>query len=102
MERGFYYLEHTNIVVGNTAIVGSYLHYDYSAKEPSLNLSDEYYVERKQKITNDGFYLIGLPDDITFAQQIGVEFRKRLLSALGLPLLTCTILGVPSFKHSLA
>lgn len=80
-ELGVHWLEDDNCVLGNTTIVGSYLHYDYSAKDtigPASTLSDLYYQVNKKTVNNDGNYLVGLPEDKIFARQIGEKFIDRL------------------------
>lgn len=87
------YLEHENLVKNGVAIVGSYLHYDYSAAEiggladarikavfPDWT-RDEYYERKKKEVVNDARFLIGLPKDKDFAKEIGTGFQNRLLQA---------------------
>lgn len=86
-----HYLESENLIINDTAIVGSYLHYNYSTQDPeglavknikSSNLSsDQYYARYKKRVNNDGNYLIGLPDDKSFAAQLNKNFEKRILEA---------------------
>jgi len=79
---GVVWLEDDNFVFNEVALVGSYLHYDYSSKDtvgPNAGLSDDYY--RINKNIADIKYHIGLPDDKEFARQIGVKFRERLTNA---------------------
>jgi len=81
--RGFW-LERKNWSRDGIAIVGSYLHYDYSAQDktgPTSTLPHEYLAANKHRINNDGNYMKGLPDDKTFALEIGKSFRRRLLEA---------------------
>lgn len=80
-DAGCEYIENKVFMVGDIAIVGSYLHYDYSAIDtvgPCSQFTPEYFEENKYKVNNDGVYFIGVPDDRTFAKQIGVGFCKRL------------------------
>ena len=78
-----HWLETENYIDGKTAFVGSYLHYDYSAKDtvgPASLLPDEWYEQNRDKILNDRF-LKGLPSDREFAKKLGEGFRKRLQAA---------------------
>jgi len=78
------WLEGQNYVHKGIAIVGSMLHYDFSAKDtvgPASQLGIDYFIANKKSIINDGRFFRGLPDDITFSKQIGDAFRKRLVAA---------------------
>ena len=77
-------IEDNNFIIGDLAIVGSYLHYDYSAKDPigSLHyMSDEWYKDNKAFYNNDARFIKGLPDDIELANDIGQKFISRLRAA---------------------
>lgn len=81
---GINWLEHNNIYIDDIALVGSYLHYDYSAKDvvgPCAHLPNEYYSVNKHRVNNDGNFMTGLPSDIEFASQIGSAFQSRLTDA---------------------
>ncbi len=80
-KNGVHYLEHKNIVIDKLAIVGSYLHYDFSARDMSLALPPEYYISNKASIINDGVYISGIESDIEFAKTIGLSFKERLKEA---------------------
>lgn len=92
-EYGWHYLEHSNWIRDGVAIVGSYLHYDYSAADPegiAVNhiranfpdwTADEYYERMKKRVVNDAKFFRGLPNDRKFAKIIGQDFEKRLLTA---------------------
>lgn len=92
-DLGWHYLESKNWIQNGVAVVGSYLHYDYSAADPEgaavthirTNFpdwtTDEYYERMKQRVVNDAKYFTGLPRDKVFAKQIGDAFTKRLLIA---------------------
>ncbi len=89
----FHYLEDQNLIKDNVAVVGSYLHYDYSAQDTcgkAVNYIktkfsdlgfDEYYSLFKKRINNDGIYLRGPTTDKNFAEYIGNKFRSRLMQA---------------------
>lgn len=80
---GCHWLETLNFAIDDIAIVGSYLHYDYSAKDqigPASLLPDEWFQANKHRILNDRF-MKGLPSDIEFAKELGDHFRSRLLVA---------------------
>lgn len=92
-DLGWRYLENRNIIMNGVAIVGSYLHYDYSAADKEGIVAhhirsnfpdwtpDEYYERMKRKVVNDDKYFIGMPRDKVFAHEIGEKFRARLLEA---------------------
>jgi len=92
-EYGWHYLENSNWIKDGVAIVGSYLHYDYSAKDLKgaaanhINANfpdwtqDEYYERMKKRVVNDAKFFRGLPNDKKFAKIIGDNFEKRLLEA---------------------
>lgn len=91
--NGWTYLEQTTWIKDGVAIVGSYLHYDYSSADPegaSANFiranfpdwtHDEYYERMKKRVVNDAKFFRGLPRDKDFAKLIGDAFEKRLLAA---------------------
>jgi len=89
-EKGCHYLEQASWVKDGVAIVGSYLHYDYSAQDtegegvrlvrrsfPGLTMN-EYYERFKKRVNQDGNFLHGLTSDREFAAEIGQRFRQRL------------------------
>lgn len=81
---GAFWLEEKNWIHDGIAIVGSMLHYDYSARDsvgPASNYGTDYFIRNKKNIINDGRYFHNLPSDIDFAKTIGEAFRERLLSA---------------------
>lgn len=92
-EHGWTYLEDQNWIKDGVAIVGSYLHYDYSAADPEgvavnhirASFPDwtpaEYYERMKKRVVNDAKFFRGLPCDQEFAKLIGEAFEKRLLAA---------------------
>lgn len=92
-EAGWHYLEDSNWIKDGVAIVGSYLHYDYSAQDyagVAVNhiqanfpdwTTDEYYERMKKRVVNDAKFFRGLPRDKEFAQIIGDAFRQRLMQA---------------------
>jgi len=92
-EEGWHYLEQSNLIVNGVAFVGSYLHYDYSAKDkigaapdrikqnhPDMD-EDEYYERMKIQVVNDAKYFTGLPRDKDFAKLMGDAFIARLNQA---------------------
>lgn len=92
-DLGWHYLESKNWIQDGVAVVGSYLHYDYSAADPEgaaldhikANFpdwtTDEYYERMKKRVVNDAKFFTGLPRDKVFAKLIGDAFQKRLLAA---------------------
>lgn len=78
---GCVYLEHQSFIRSGVAIIGSYLHYDYSAKDKvgvCAGLDDKFYEINKYRANNDANYHIGLPPDQGFAKIVGDAFWKRL------------------------
>ena len=92
-DHGWHYLEDKNWVKDGVAIVGSYLHYNYSSADPEGAAAnhiranfpdwtpDEYYERMKKRVVNDAKFFRGLPRDQEFARLIGEAFEKRLLAA---------------------
>ncbi len=83
MDHNAKWLEFENYVIGDVAIVGSMLHYDYSAKDTvgiCAGFSDEYYEHNKHKVNNDARFIVGI-NDKEFALFLGNKFQKRLLEA---------------------
>lgn len=81
---GCLWLEGNYVVRQDIAIVGSYLHYDYSAIDtvgPCSKLPPAWFEKNKGSYNNDGNYMRGLPDDKTFADQIGKVFLDQLHQA---------------------
>jgi predicted phosphodiesterase len=81
---GLVWLEDQNFIYEGVAVVGSYLHYDYSAKDlvgPCAGYGNDFYAKNKKNINADGKYHNGLPNDLEFSASIGEKFRERLLSA---------------------
>lgn len=77
-DQNFLYIEEDGRTV---AVVGSYLHCDYSTKDTIGavgNLPDDYFWENKKRFINDGVYMRGLPNDREFAGEIGRGFLARL------------------------
>lgn len=98
------WLEDENFVSGGKAVVGSYLHYDYSAKDtvgPCSGFTDDYYRLHKGDCNADAHYLHGLPDDKTFASSVGEAFRKRLQQAQDDPQITdiAVVSHMPSLEE---
>lgn len=84
LQHKYLWLEEKNHYIRNIAIVGSYLHYDYSAADKvgvSAGLTDAYWQENKRHVNNDGWYMRGLPSDKEFAATIGKAFVTRLEEA---------------------
>lgn len=86
-QEGCFWLQNKNWVKDGTAIVGTMMHYDYSAIDTvgvCSKLNKNYFIANKKRIVNDGNYLVGF-DDIEFAEKEGKEFRDRLLDAQNSP-----------------
>lgn len=82
-EMNIHWLEDHNKYIDNIAFVGSYLHYDYSAKDKvgPYQFEDEYYQQNKINVNNDAIYLQGIPSDKEFAKMLGDKFLLRLSEA---------------------
>ena len=75
------WLEDDNYIIDDVAIVGSYLHYDYSVKckmGPTSGLTPAFFIHNKPEVIADGKFHHGLPSDIAFSRQIGEAFKFRL------------------------
>ncbi len=84
LEAGGRWLESQNVTKKGVSIVGSMLHYDFSARDtigPTSVYNKEYFIENKKRIINDGRFFRGLPSDVVFAKKIGKAFRRRLIDA---------------------
>ena len=90
-EFGFIYLEHENLYLGETAIVGTMAHYDYSMAEEGL-VSDGITVRTKHyrikippgydaPVWGDALYIKWQHDDISACNVILEDFEKRLSEA---------------------
>lgn len=91
-ELQYYWLDTQNVVVGEIAIVGTYLHYDYSAQDvvgPTSSFSKEYFAVNKYKINNDGNFLI--LSDVEFSTAIANQFLARLQLAQNDPVVKTII-----------
>lgn len=79
-----FWLETENYIIDDVAFVGSYLHYDYSAKDETgviPNFPDKFFAKHKGVVNNDANFLIGLPADKKFAKELGNAFLERLKKA---------------------
>jgi len=68
----------------NVMIIGSYLHYDYSAAEKTgvaSGYDKDYWRINKHRVNNDGHYLKGLPDDIEFAGALARSLKTQLVDS---------------------
>lgn len=68
----------------NVGLVGSYLHYDYSAKDkvgPCSLFPDDYLFLNKINLNNDARMMRGVFSDIDFAHELGSAFSDRLKKA---------------------
>jgi len=93
LDYNWHYLEQNNWTKSGIAVVGSYLHYDYSSADPKgaiINYiksnfpdwtPDKYYEKMKKRHINDAKFFKNLPKDKDFAKLIGDAFDKRLLEA---------------------
>ena len=87
--EGIIYLEQTENSEGwyrieDIMILGSYLHYDYSAAEkigPTAGYTDKYWAVNKKNVNNDGNFMFGLPNDKLFAKQLSDKLRNNLINA---------------------
>ncbi len=76
--RNCTWLELDSIVLGDTVIVGSIGWYDYSAVEPSLNLTPSYLQKLKPRVSNDARWLNWPWLDIEFSEMIREQLVGRL------------------------
>jgi len=77
-ERGFAWLEQDTLRVGPVAIVGSTAWYDYSAADPSLDQSEEFFVKAKADLSNDGYWIDWLHSDVEFARELRLGLVTRI------------------------
>lgn len=78
-----HWLENENVIINRIAFVGSYLHYDYSARDKvgvTAMYPEEFIESNRNSVINDGL-MRGQPRDKEFAATLGKEFDKRLLVA---------------------
>jgi 3',5'-cyclic AMP phosphodiesterase CpdA len=77
-QRGLHWLERDTMRVGDVAIVGSMVWYDYSAAEECLGLDPAYYASVKPRITNDALWVDWPWSDAEVAD----DLRERLVENL--------------------
>lgn len=75
------WMEEENIVIDDTAFVGTLAWYDYSSKDPHFPLPDDYFFLNKGKFVSDGNYLNWKRKDTEFAAELREGFFKRLSRA---------------------
>jgi len=80
-DAGAEWLENKIKYINSTAIVASYLHYNYSSAEPNLALPDDWYATNKKYIIRDGDLVRGIGSDQEFSEQLGSAFIERLEKA---------------------
>lgn len=80
-EIGCVWLEDTLFTHGKLAIVGTYAHYDFSARELSgvAVFPVEFYETNGHKIINDARFMKGITSNVDFSNEIGAAFKNRLL-----------------------
>lgn len=93
---GMCWLDSHNLNHRDVSIVGSYLHYDYSAKV--IDLPDEYYKINKKHMNRDAWYMLGI-DDMRFANELGIGFLERLNNAKNPRIVVIT--HIPCISHQL-
>lgn len=80
-KHGLIWMEEENIVIGDTAFVGSMAWYDYSSKDPFFSLPDDFFFLNKGKIMADGKYIDWKRKDTGFAAELRDGVIKRLSRA---------------------
>ena len=102
-EAGFVWLERDNVRLGSLGICGTLGWYDYSAREPGLEISDEDYYVNKGMFNNDGNYVDWERSDQEFAAQIVEGFSVRLSALCDDPSVTQILVAthVPPFEENL-
>lgn len=80
-KHGIVWMEEKNIVIGDTAFVGTLAWYDYSSKDPHFPLPDDYFFLNKGKFVSDGNYINWKRKDTEFAAELREGFLKRLSRA---------------------
>lgn len=80
-KHGLIWMEEENIVIGDTAFVGTMAWYDYSSKDPHFPLPDDYFFLNKKKFVSDGKYINWKRKDTEFAAELRDGLLKRLSRA---------------------
>lgn len=80
-KHGLIWMEEENIVIGDTAFVGTLAWYDYSSKDPHYPLPDDYFFLNKKKFVSDGKYINWKRKDTEFAAELRDGLLKRLSRA---------------------
>jgi len=78
--HGYAWLDRTNVVFGGLGVCGTIAWYDYSGKQPGINLSDDEYERLKPMISNDGRYVNWPWTDRQMAARVGESFLERLMA----------------------
>jgi predicted phosphohydrolase len=100
---GFIWLERENVRLGSLGICGTLGWYDYSARDPALEISDEDYYVNKGMFNNDGNYINWSVTDQEFAAALVEGFSARLAALCDDPSITqvLAITHVPPFEENL-
>jgi len=102
-EAGFVWLERDNVRLGSLGICGTLGWYDYSARDPALEVSDEDYYVNKGMFNNDGNYVNWAYTDQEFAGQLLEGFSVRLSALCDAPSVTqvLVVTHTPPFEENL-
>lgn len=80
-KHGLIWMEEEEIVIGDTAFVGTLSWYDYSSKDPHYPLPDDYFFINKKKFVSDGNYIDWKRKDTELAAELRDGLLKRLSRA---------------------
>lgn len=104
-ETGCKWLESAIFTYGSIAITGSYLHYDYSAKDTVgifSTMPNEYFRVNKGQVNADARYIHGI-DDIPFATTLTDRLRSNLVELDNNPYITKIVIAthVPCIEEQI-
>lgn len=77
-ERGAHWLEGDNWIADGLGVCGTIAWYDYSGRDPSINMTEDDYEANKAQIVMDGTLVNWAWTDRAFAAHIGAAFVSRL------------------------
>lgn len=100
---GYIWLERDNYRLGSLGICGTVGWYDYSARDPSLEINDDDYYVNKGMFNNDGNYVDWAHTDPAFAGQVLAAFGDRQSALCDDPDITqvLVVTHVPPFDENL-
>ncbi len=81
-KHGLIWMEGEDIIIGDTAFVGSLAWYDYSSRAPQFSdVTDDIFYEHKAHLVADGIYIDWKRKDTEFASELRDGLLKRLARA---------------------